>query len=423
MEKKRLKKLWIIIPVLLLAGCGRADYVSLGLGLDQESIPNTIYGIIANINFFIDRMFAQFVSYFRGIATFEGIKDAVSQSSSYFDNISQFVAWFQALALAYIAIRFGWMILNEYIIQQDNHMATPLMQQFKKLFVALLMVFLLPYITFSAYAGSSYLGITAAEEFAVGGEDAFEAYQVFDKMESLGISYATYCKVSVNGKEAKVPKSNASGEVNVMVSSLSDDDLLAKNVAAHAKGTKYEANYEEVYQDIWNNTCAQGGGVYRVGQGLAANEGYRVVMSSGNGNVVTFLLRTVIQLVFWIVGGYMVAKRTFDIVFLTLMGWYYCGESISGSTNNQAFATFGRKLLSICMTQFFVITEIGIFSHYMNFGRDFVLFDFIIMIAWITFLLGTPTFISEICHDTGASGDAMTGAKAIGERWKAFRGK
>ena len=421
--KNTFTKLLFLFPVLFIAGCGRADYVSIGLGLDQESIPNVFYGFVSSIKMGIDKLIASFFLFFKGVASFDAIQDYVSNSSTYFTDISKVVGWFQSLALAYIAIRFGWMILNEYIIQQDNRMATPLIQQFKKLFIALLMVFLLPTITFSAYAGSSYLGVLAAKEWGANNMKELEAYEIFNKMDKLGISYSTYCRVEIDGKFVKVPKSNASGDVNVMVENLSDDELLKKNIASHAKGTEYEENYEQVYKDIWDNTCGQGE-YYRVGTGLSANKELSKMMFTTGGNAFAILARTIITLVFWLVCGYMVIKRTLDIVFLTLMGWFYCGESISSAPNNQAFATFGRKLLSICMTQFFVITELGIFSFFSANSPDVnVFFDIAVNLAWLSFLMGTPTFISEICHDTGAAGDAAWGGKALKKSWDAFRGK
>lgn len=421
--KRKLKKILLILPVLILAGCGRADYMSIGLGLDQESIPNVVYGIMAGLKMAVDKFIANFCLSFRSFTSFDTVKDYITFSSTYFTDLSKVVGWFQAMALAYISIRFGWMILNEYIIQQDNRMATPLMQQFKKLFIALLMVFLLPTITFSAYAGSSYLGVLAAKEFGATDMESLKAYEIYDKMDKLGISYSTYCKVKVNGEYVKVPKSNASGDVNVMVENLSDDELLRKNIASNAAGTDYESNYEDVYKEIWDSTCGQGE-YYRVGTGLAANTDLRKHMFTLGGNAFAVLARTLVTLVFWLVCGYMVIKRTLDVVFLTLMGWYYAGESISGAPNNQAFATFGRKLLSICMTQFFVITELGIFSFFSANSADVnPFFDVAINIAWLSFLMGTPTFISEICHDTGASGEALTAAKGVKGAWDRFRGK
>ena len=106
------------------------------------------------------------------------------------------------------------------------------------------------------------------------------------------------------------------------------------------------------------------------------------------------------------------------------MSWYYCGDSISNAPNNQAFATFGRKLLSICLTQFFVILEVGLYAFFVSKGAsEGIFFDLAMQIAWITFLMGTPTFISEICHDTGASGDALTAAKGAKGAWDRFRGR
>ena len=132
-----------------------------------------------------------------------------------------------------------------------------------------------------------------------------------------------------------------------------------------------------------------------------------MTISNGKNALGSFAIPLVL-IAFYLVGGYMVIKRTLDVVFLTLMGWFYCGESISSNPNNGAFATFGRKLLSICLTQFFVIIEIGIFSFFAaNSPERSFMFNISISIAWIAFLLGTPTFIADICHDTGTAGDLM----------------
>ena len=459
-KNKYQKLLTCILPLLILTGCGNAEFVEVqGIGLEDPS--STAYTVTANIAFFFDRLFANVAIFFNTHLNFETITNAVKSSSEYFNNISRLVAWFQVMALAYIAIRFGWMIVNEYILQQDNRMATPIMHQLKKLLIALVLTVAMPTIVFSSYLGSTYLGVSMAQQFKTGNDELNEKYQFLNKMNDVGVTYGAYCKCEIDGEYTKTPSLH-SGEMNVafpakypdaaydatldsetllggigdfvegasaFLNGKSVGELTRNRLVSNVTKNYVKSNPEHVsdatagmkiYEEVWNETCGKTPS-YRIGDAMAQN-GYADVMISGQGRGISSLLSILVRCVFFGVAAWMVAKRTLDVVFLLLMSWFYIGDSVSNAPNNQAIATFGRKLLSICMTQFFVILEVGIYMDTINTANNAGGFNLIMGVAWIMFMLGTPTFIADICHDTGTGSDAITAGRFAKGAWNKFRG-
>ena len=107
---------------------------------------------------------------------------------------------------------------------------------------------------------------------------------------------------------------------------------------------------------------------------------------------------------------YCSAKRIVELIFLIATSWWYIGNSIGDTYQESSLQEFGKKLLNICLSQFFLIYEFGIFITVigMNMSTSMTL-----AIAFILVMVKTPSAVAEMVSDTGTSKQALAISKNI----------
>lgn len=288
--------------------------------------------------------------------------------------------------------------------------------------VALILTIAIPYICVTGFTVSSKLGSAAAVEVTSNngeGADSYQAqltrYQIFDEMENIGLSYTTVCKTEASKKpDDYIDKKdlstlsdkigNAFGEsVNSTTFWCGDAETVGDHLMNDKLSNKYLADV------ISSNTISK----IDTSDSEASND--FLIMLSGLLGVVFYVALTVIV-------SWSIAKRIVDLIVLIAMSWWYIAGSVGEGGQSVSLPSLWKKLLSICLSQFFLLFELGLLQ---TFGilSDISLSGIIRALAWLAIITGTPTAVEGMVTSTGAGADLTAAGGAVGKGIKGYLSK
>ncbi len=434
-------KFYKILPTVLvamtLAGCGASGKYVKGNG----------FSFIARwIQFFGDSQtdFAFGVNSYIGQLAFKVnsfLSDhIVDQAKTAYGGFSKYVTIFQWIALAYILIKFGQLIFQNYFTENQKY-AQNSVSILKKLVICFALVWAMPYAVFTGYFVSTEAGFTVSQQIANADTEGGETvrYELFTEMSNIGASGHTYCKFNTD-----VPGPDPDGGVGeVMYNPHSDngtstgsktlDGILRAKAKNDSKDIDYflgdgvesteETRYNELvreYTDVWDSTCGQFAdkegddykyetyNVYRLAEAVNNGTNRNIITLKDSASSVLDLFTVVVNCFFFLVAGISIVHRLLDCILLIATGWFYIGNYLTDEQGTY-LQKFIAQLGSIIITQFTVIVEIGLFNAMQSgLGSSGVDPMFVIAsnIAWGLLLIGTPAAISSMFNQTGATGFA-----------------
>lgn len=417
-NKSKLLILTLFPMLISLTGCqvGSPKYTSFKLtGNWGDAIQYWLWCLSADFTQALDKMAAGLKSL--GISTILSVVDDQGQSSiqtllGYNDSLVALMNVVSILACAFIVIKFAYSIFKYNFQATDNQYAPTAVELIKKVLVALVVTFAIPYICVTGFTLSSKLGSAAAVEIMNGGDTSQDSLksqltrlELFDYMESHEISYQTVCKTDASKTpDDYIDKKDLSGDTGF--SGSGDRSWWcgdAESVGDHFMNDRLDSDLAVV---ISSNTVS----------GTSEEDATSFMLTlKGLLGVVFYVALTVIV-------GWSVAKRIVDLIVLIGMSWYYIASSVSDGANNVSLQALWKKLLSICLSQFFLLFELGLLQ---SFGilTDVSLAGIIRAIAWLAVLTGTPTIVEGMTTSTGAGSDLSAVGASAGKGLKGIMSK
>lgn len=428
---KNKKKILALIPILLtLTGCQKSYYPfsMADMGKSISYLGHTfLFGLLEWINKMMCGFYQTVYYVFARVMT--PSDNWISNELTYYTDIFSgenggFIFTVSLLACAYILINFVIGIYKTNFATTDNQYSPTAVELIKKVLVALVVTFAIPYIAITGFSLASRLGTQAVANIKTDQEMQFQLYEY---MDAADISYNTVC--------------NRSNRLEVSIDEGDDDGILSKDFSQRVSITLHDASgtskssvktenktFKELYSSFpnassddytfWCGTTGEGGDNYvSVGENLMNNEVFKDInpvstFSVLGGSIgatamailfVPLALATIILLAIlsWSVLSSF-AKRTADIVVLIAMSWFYIGASVSDTGRDNHLSDMFKKLLTICISQFLFMLEVGMMI------RLKVLTGGVFwLLAWIMVLNGTPTIIEDMVGTTGTA-EAMT---------------
>ncbi len=427
---RKLKIMLTTLPVMLLAGCGTAGAYVSDWKLPIESFSQRQYDIGLKWAYIFNCFGGITMNAIDGFAGTEYIE----QSKEAFASFSNYIQIFQWIAIGFIAVKFGQAIFNTYF-RENQKFAMPVTSLLKKLVVAFILTWALPYMVFTAYYGASSLGLAVSSAITTQSSDNGDNapyFKLYKEMWDLHIGGQTYCSYSVsdnpNPEISKMPEdkldliivepgdadnTTGSDEIDKRIKQIAGDD---------------DAKYKELigeYKDVWDHSCgffangadAANNNVYRVGEAIAVQPNMRstLIFGSGAGAIGSILnvLTGITVIAFNVFVGVAFIRRLLDCMLMVATGWYAIGNSMTDE-RNESMQGFLKKLASMALTQMTLIVELAIFEamQFGNTGGGW--FRLVANLAWILMLMGTPTAIAEMTNTTGAlSGGLKVGSHLL----------
>lgn len=427
-SKSKLLILTLIPMLFSLTGCqlGSPKYATFKLtGNWGEWIDYSLWCLSANFTQTIDKFAVGLKSL--GVSTILSVVTNQETSSiqtllGYNDNLVTLMNVVSILACAFILINFAKGIYKNNFATADNQYAPTVAELIKKVVVALILTIAIPYICVTGFTVSSKLGSAAAVEVTSNngeGADSYQAqltrYQIFDEMENIGLSYTTVCKTEASKKpDDYIDKKdlstlsdkigNAFGEsVNSTTFWCGDAETVGDHLMNDKLSNKYLADV------ISSNTISK----IDTSDSEASND--FLIMLSGLLGVVFYVALTVIV-------SWSIAKRIVDLIVLIAMSWWYIAGSVGEGGQSVSLPSLWKKLLSICLSQFFLLFELGLLQ---TFGilSDISLSGIIRALAWLAIITGTPTAVEGMVTSTGAGADLTAAGGAVGKGIKGYLSK
>lgn len=405
-----------LLPMLLsLTGCnaGSPKHATFHLtGNWGAWIDYSIWCIGAGITYTFDKFAAGLKSL--GISTIQTVvveqnTGSIATLLGYNESITTLMNVVSALTCAIILIKFAHSIFKYNFQATDNQYAPTAIELIKKVLVAIVVTFAIPYICVTGFTLSSKLGSAAATQLTQSGENALDVrnYQIFNYMEDHQISYTTVCKTD----ESKKPddyidnKDLSTAEATTGFSGSGDRSFWcgeANSVGDHFMNDKLDSKLAAV---ITSNTTS-----------YIAEEDDTQFMTYIAG-----LLGLLFYVALTVIVGWSIAKRIVDLIVLIGMSWWYIGSSVSDGATNVSLSALWKKLLSICLSQFFLLFELGLLQSFnIISGVGDGLNGVIRAIAWLTVLTGTPTIVEGMTTSTGAGSDLSAVGSAAGKGLKSM---
>lgn len=401
---KKIKLLLTSLTLFLLSGCTYTHHTDLldFSGRIDEAMTLSGLKLVEGLN----SLNAAFVKLaFSLVDGTTSISAIARKTLNGFGSISGIVNFAIILSIATITVNFAKSIFKNNFSTVDRITAPSAIQLFKKLFVAILFTFMVPYLCIGSFVMSTYAGenlasiISKDEEVKVG-----DIWDIYDDMKNDGVSFSTYCEAGQ--KEAGVNKlSDLNGERSGGVYELlTEDNSLYEKYCNYGSGSSgigmnefinYKAKnvFESMkYSALYSPTIAYGG--YNT-----PLEIFGLLISSP----IATLLRVVYGitlLIIWLGCIIATTRRAIDLIILIGSSWWYIGSSISDEEGKTAISDLCKKLLKICISQFLLSLELVLFIQ-TSLSKGVELYQIFQVIAWCTVLLSTPTAVEEMVGSTG----------------------
>lgn len=432
------KKILTILPLfLVLTGCQKS-YFPFSMADMTTSISYGIHCFLFSILQFMNKVvcgFYNFVYYIFAKTMTPSDSWIISEMDYYTKAFTgkngAFITTVSVLACGYILINFAIGIYKNNFATANNQYAPTAADLIKKVITALVLTFAIPYICITGFSLASRLGTKAVANIKT---DQQVRYQIYDFMKTADIDYNTVCNRS-NRLEVSIDENNSDGILSKSFSGKTsvtqwDSSTNTSKTTNESFSTLYsQFNYSGDDYGFWCGTTGDDKDNYvSVGENMMNNEMFDSISPTTNfsffgataGSVATgifivpIVLATAIILAIlaWVVLSSF-AKRTADVVMLIAMSWYYIGASVADTGKENHLGEMFKKLLSLCISQFFFMVEVGLMIQFEGLTSGIFW-----MLAWIMVLTATPTVVEEMVGSTGTT-EAMAGfSKKI---WQGFK--
>ena len=340
------------------------------------------------------------------------------------------------LSVVAILVKYGVVIFKTYFLNVDDQTAAPTMDFFKRVMYVLIMCLLAPTIMINGLFFSTYMGAAAGESILTnvkGGAEVSRAYfdlistygrkkvgNTYQRAGSFGLSAATYCATphaeadSGEGYKNRIEKSTDCGfaltegkctayYLNPNTGNYDSVDAYqlfcygkvdGKNL--YTQGEKQPSFYSGTYDGQKKS------GYIRVGQFLQdSGAGDLYPMSLGSSSGILKLLSTLINLFFGIAIVYITAMRIVDLLSAMLMMFYYAQAYVS-EVQSSAIGQFIKKISSIWLTQFFVVTMYAVYMAHSS-TAEANMANLCLNIALFSVTMKAPNTIQDIMSSTGGA--------------------
>lgn len=430
-------KILVLIPMLfLLSGC-TYEHSAGGIMHIGEWMEERLTKAGLSIVQFVNTLNASIVSLmldFSGDALGETARDTLKG----FGSITGIINLISILAVALIIVNFAKSVFKNNFTTVDRATAPSAIQLFKKIFVAVVATLVIPYLCIGSFVVSTYAGQKIGTVISSDGTpENGNIWKIYNEMDADGVTYSTYCEEGQ--KAAGVKKisdlKNKCEKNEPCEVILSEDPLYEKycNYGPGASGIPHEdyKNYTPKnvfeslkYSRLYSPTVLLFGYSLDIGTGGQAAQTITDVGVPAGGAVALHFLKLLSPKVIGFIALICVAfigvillfsviatvKRTIDLLMLITMSWWYIGSSISDQEGQTAINDLLKKLLKICMSQFFLNFELVIFIQ-TCLSKGISASQIFMVIAWSLVLISTPSVVEEMVGST----NTVEGAKASGK--------
>lgn len=431
MSKK--KKILTLIPLLLfLTGCQKS-YYPFSMTDMTKSFSYLIHTMLFDLLELVNRVVCGFYQtvYYLFAKTMSPSNNWIQNELSYYTEIftgenGGFIFTVSLLACAWILVSFAIGIYKSNFQSVDNQYAPTAVELVKKVIVALVLTFAIPYIAITGFSVASRLGTQAVASIKTDQEIQYAIYEFMDEAE---IDFNTVC--------------NLSNRLEVSIDENDSDSISSKNfsgtveIKTHNSATGKSEKSARTFQELYNQFPDKDGNVatsgyeffcgatgdtgdnyVSVGENIMNNKRFskinpvnteHSVLGASVATVAVTILFVPIALITIVLLAILCwsvlssfAKRTADVIILIGMSWWYIGSSVSDTGKENHLNELWKKLLSICISQFMFMFEIGIMIR-----LEALTGGIFMLIAWILVLSATPTVVEELVGTTGTT-EAMT---------------
>lgn len=457
-KNKLVQKLLVLLPMIfILTGCDSESFkhwtglhyvkeageVITKLGLDIAYTINDMYSTVIKIIFAAAGDQNSLARYFL---------------NNYAPGISNIVNVVSFIAIAFVIVNFAKSVYQNNMSRTDNVNAPSAIQLVKKLFVAVLATFIVPYVVISAFGLTTYAGDALFTAVQSTNENVAEAnktgttdniWNVYDEMRKDKVDYCTVCEIG----QRQLGQTNLGDLYGTDQGKNSNDKSHIYGVLYESDGELYNkwCNYnpgstEKKYSYNSDTKAYSSGGnaIEKFENHAPANiyeslryskNYYRTVIftgfqlpvevtdADGSGFVNTIqnasealspilgLLDLIATLVVLFIILIMIIKRVVELVVLIMSSWYYIGASICDQEGKSSLSDLWKKLLKLCLTQFLITFEFFLYVD-VCLSQGGSLLHVLETIVWILILTGTPTAIDSMIETTGTAEGAAGAAKS-----------
>ncbi|MDO4500672.1 MAG: hypothetical protein Q4B60_05285 [Erysipelotrichaceae bacterium] len=325
-----------------------------------------------------------------------------------------------------IVIQFAKNLYSNYFASADGSYAPTAIELIKKVFVASLATYLIPFVCITGFVTVTRAGMVLPDLLITSEDNSASLYDTYDLMSESGINFATYCEVgqvdagvrnvsALKGSDGTnqvhyeiLMKENSYTNIKVPIDGMSAYDFYcgyANEKAEHIKNLEASAGGEINPKNVLENFVGSEvlGKITPVGSANAFS-GVGATLSTALG-----IFEMIAIGIAWLIILLAVTRRVVDLIVLIGMSWWYVGASVSDGPRQSSIGELLKKLLSICLTQFIMTIEIYIFATTLtNFAS---LSGLVSIIVWIGVLSSTPTVVEEMVSSTGAADTAASAGK------------
>lgn len=314
-----------------------------------------------------------------------------------------------------LALRLGYAIFKDNMSDTNKAMAPDFATRIKRLVVALGVGVCFPYLCTTAFLASGYIADLATKPILRTIEGG-NAYEIYDVMSDYGISYGTYCEV---GQEA----TKQGSDVSKLASTGKNIEVITRDTAGNfplpVEFIEDNPTFTNANNDLYGFWCGGGDGrtsgtALNVWTSLFVdNDYFKNTLLYGEGVTLVEVILTAIMAIFVTVIAFFaliaMAKQVADLLILIVTSWWYISSSIE---NEVSITLLGRKLATICFTQFMLIIEFAIYYALLNLNLPTLLglpAKVMLVVAMSMILISTPLAIADMVQDTGTAKQALKG--------------
>ena len=413
--KLNLKILSLIPMIFFLTGCGNTEYLhqtwgigNLGNLLNFMGEKIEILGLAICEGF--DSLFAGLILFLYGIPNLSKTF-SISNLESY-ANFFNIITIVQVLAVVMIIVNYAKSVAKHNLMQQGSGVSA--ITHLKKISVALVATFLVPYICISAYMASVYGSAALTSMLKTNEGSTSETWRIFEQMSDDHVALSTYCEAGqkefgvsdLTGLVSTDDKISGNKKYEVI---LTDSSLYSKYCGDTSNRNVFEyINKSETYKRV----LVIGGSLKStdiLGQlGEAINESMIGSTFVGLAFFIVFLV---------IAFGFLISllRRIVDLMVLIATSWFYIGSSVADDPNENSIASLWKKLLAICLTNFLMTFEFCLWLLLVvDTTSAFSLTSLLASFVWMRVLLATPTAVESMVTSTNTLSNMGSSAATAG---------